>query len=73
MGEFADTYTETPDPNPNYGYLSWEEIGQLGQERRVEIQNHSYNLHHQQNRKGAGQKKGGEHRSVSEAPPRGFN
>lgn len=58
VGEFADTYTETPDPNPNYGYLSWEEIGQLARSGRIEIQNHSYNLHHQQNRKGAGQKKG---------------
>jgi peptidoglycan/xylan/chitin deacetylase (PgdA/CDA1 family) len=58
VGEFADTYTENPDPNPNYGYLSWEEIRQMAQSGRVEIQNHSYSLHHQRGREGAGQKKG---------------
>lgn len=52
VGEYTDRYTEHPDPNPNYGYLSWEETIKLERSSRFEIQNHSYNMHSSAKRKG---------------------
>ncbi|MBQ2770616.1 MAG: polysaccharide deacetylase family protein, partial [Clostridia bacterium] len=52
VGSYADQYTETPDPNPNYAYLSWDQLEELAASGRVEIGNHSYNLHVTAPRKG---------------------
>ena len=59
VGNYADVYTQTPDPNPNYGHLSWEEIARLAESGRVEIANHSYAMHSQDKRPGS-KRKGGE-------------
>lgn len=39
--------------NPNYDYLTWEELKQLDQNPLVEIQNHTYELHEFGKRKGS--------------------
>lgn len=59
VGSYAQRFSDTPDPNPNYAYLSWEDIRALKDSGRVEIQNHSYDMHKQTGRNGA-QKKAGE-------------
>ena len=52
VGSYTDQYTDNPDPNPNYAYLSWAQLGQLAASGRVEIGNHSYDLHATAPRKG---------------------
>ena len=48
VGSFCQRYTDDPDDNPAYAQLSWDQVGQLAATGRVEIQNHSYNLHQSQ-------------------------
>ncbi len=48
VGTFCQRYTDKPDNNPAYAQLSWDQVGQLSATGRVEIQNHSYNLHQSQ-------------------------
>ena len=45
VGILADKEEDAPSRNPNYSYLSWKEMGELIASGRVEIQNHSYNMH----------------------------
>ena len=45
VGQYTDTYTETDEANPNYGYLRWKDINELITDGCIEFQNHSYNLH----------------------------
>lgn len=45
VGSYAETYSENKDPNPNYAYLSWEDLSLLDTSGLVEVQNHSYALH----------------------------
>ncbi len=59
VGTYTESFSKVKDPNPNYGHLSWDEIKELSDSGYVEIQNHSYNLHGQNGRKGA-QKNWGE-------------
>lgn len=54
VGAYCDRYTEAPDPNPNYAYLSWEEVGVLAESGRIEIGCHSYDMHALDLRPGAG-------------------
>ncbi len=58
VGAYTDRFTETPDPNPNYAYLAWEEVQQLAGSGYVEIQNHSYDMHGQLGRKGSARMRG---------------
>lgn len=58
VGEYIDIFSRQADPNPTYAHLTWTDIGQLSQNPRIEIANHSYNLHHQEPRKGAQQNPG---------------
>ena len=58
VGKYADAYTQRPDPNPNYAYLSWSEIKQLQDSGRFEIQNHSYAMHTLSDRRGSQRKEG---------------
>jgi len=46
VGQFSDDSTETGDINPNYSYLTWEQVREVSMGGIFEIQNHSYNLHH---------------------------
>lgn len=45
IGYYTDLYTETPDQNPAYSHLTWDNIRELMDSGRFEFQNHSYNLH----------------------------
>lgn len=53
VGQYAQQFTDTPDPNPSYGYMSWPEISALAATGRVEIGNHSYGFHAQSPRRGS--------------------
>lgn len=53
VGAYADQYTDNPDPNLNYAYLTWKDVEYLGHSGYVEIANHSYALHGQTSRAGA--------------------
>ena len=54
VGSYCETYSAHPDPNPAYAYLSWAEVGEISSGGRVEIQNHSYDMHRLTGRVGAG-------------------
>lgn len=58
VGAYTDLYTDMPDENPNYAYLSWDNIRELLASGRIEIQNHSYDMHSLGARKGAHKKSG---------------
>lgn len=59
VGEYTVRFSEAKDLNPNYAHLSWDDINVLRQSGRIEIQNHSYGLHTDQNgRKGSMRKSG---------------
>lgn len=45
VGAYTDTFTEEPDENPNYAYLSWQNVRDIMSSGRIEIQNHSNNMH----------------------------
>lgn len=45
VGAFSDRATQEQDPNPNYAYLSWEDVRSLAESGRIEFQNHSYDMH----------------------------
>lgn len=52
VGKYSEAYSLSEDHNPSYAYLSWEEINRLKESGRVEIANHSYDMHAQDVRKG---------------------
>lgn len=58
VGSYAQRYTDSIDPNPNYGYLNWAEIRALSESGRIEIQNHTYDMHAQSGRQGCMRKFG---------------
>ena len=53
VGSYSEQYSDTPDPNPAYAYLNWEEICAAASSGRVEIANHSYAMHREWPRKGS--------------------
>ncbi len=55
VGAYTDLYSQSDDHSVNYAYLTWEEAARLSGGGRIEIQNHSYDLHKLDNcgRKGA--------------------
>ncbi len=55
VGSFTDMYTQVDDHNLSYSYMNWDEVIELAAGDRIEIQNHSYDLHKtdSQGRKGA--------------------
>ena len=67
VGAYADMTEEQNDHNVNYAYLDWEEIAELVKNERIEIQNHSYDLHQNtKKRKGASQCTGEDYDSYRE-------
>lgn len=45
--------TAAADPHvPEYSYLTWDDISELKKSGRIEIANHTYNMHFQKGRKG---------------------
>ncbi len=53
VGDYAQRFTDTPDPNPNYGHMTWDDIAALAATGRVEIGNHSWGFHNQSPRRGS--------------------
>ena len=45
VGEYTKKFSESEDKNPAYAYLSWSDISDLKRSGRVEIGNHSFNMH----------------------------
>lgn len=45
IGYYTDFFTNGDADHPNYSYCTWNEIHEMLQSGRVEIQNHTYNLH----------------------------
>jgi len=59
VGEYTERFSTEEDLNPNYSHLCWNDIATLNNSGLVEIQNHSYALHTDQNgRKGSMRKPG---------------
>lgn len=59
IGYYTDLYTESPDENPQYSHLTWNDIKAMMKSGYVEFQNHSYNLHTtDKGRNGTKKKKG---------------
>ena len=67
VGAYADMTEKQDDHNVNYAYLDWKEIAELVKNDRIEIQNHSYDLHQNtKKRKGASQCAGEDYDSYRE-------
>lgn len=45
VGRYTDAEQPGAHQSSNYSYLNWEQVKELSSSGRVEIQNHSYNLH----------------------------
>lgn len=45
IGSASDLFTKTPDHHLKYSHLNWEQVKALGENQKVEIQNHTYNMH----------------------------
>ena len=58
VGVYSERFSQTPDPNPNYAHLSWDEIMSLTAGGYLEIQNHSWDMHGQSGRRGSTRKSG---------------
>ena len=58
VGSYSECYSKSPDHNPDYAYLCWEDIDELTAAGRVEIGNHTYDMHKKDIRKGSKKKLG---------------
>ncbi|MGN1081671.1 MAG: polysaccharide deacetylase family protein [Acutalibacteraceae bacterium] len=58
VGIFSENASKNEDKNPNYAYLSWDDIAELKNSGRAEICSHTYNLHSIGDRKGCMKKSG---------------
>ena len=67
VGAFTEQYSRRPDPNPNYAYLSYEDISALADSGRFEIGNHSFDMHRQSPRLGSGRMPGEDEAAYREA------
>lgn len=45
VGEYSQQFSENDGSNPNYTYLTWNEIAELQESGYIEIQNHTYSMH----------------------------
>lgn len=45
VGKYTDDFTKKDGSNPNYSYLTWEQIDEMQKSGYVEFQNHTYDLH----------------------------
>ncbi|MDR2513779.1 MAG: polysaccharide deacetylase family protein [Christensenellaceae bacterium] len=53
VGSYCEKSSESGDVNPQYSYLSWEQVRQMAGEGVFEIQNHSWNLHDNVSQRGS--------------------
>lgn len=52
VGSYTEQFSESDAHNPNYSYLTWDDIKKLEESGLIEIANHTYHLHEKGNRKG---------------------
>lgn len=45
VGSYTDNDAVLDSHNPNYSYLTWEDINELKESGRIEFGNHTYNMH----------------------------
>jgi peptidoglycan/xylan/chitin deacetylase (PgdA/CDA1 family) len=59
IGSCTDAFSEQEDHNLDYAYLTWDELKEMSDSGLVEIANHTYDMHSDDNgRIGCGRKKG---------------
>ncbi len=58
VGSYTDVYTENQDRHVAYAYLNWQDLCHLEESGRVDLGNHTYNLHQNGKRRGSMQRKG---------------
>lgn len=52
VGSYTEQFSKSDSHNPNYSYLTWEDISQLETGGKIEIANHTYHFHEKTSRKG---------------------
>ncbi len=67
IGYYTDLYTDTPDQNPSYSHVTWNDVKKMIDSGLVEMQNHSYNLHTTDKGRNGSKKKRGESDSAYKA------
>lgn len=60
IGYYTDLYSKTPDENPSYSHITWDNVNEMIKSGLVEFQNHSYNLHTTDKGRNGTKKKRGE-------------
>ena len=60
IGYYTDLYTKTPDENPSYSHVTWNDVKKMMDSGLVDMQNHSYNLHTTDKGRNGSKKKKGE-------------
>lgn len=45
VGKYSEDFSDIEDDNPEYAYLTWDDIKKLNESGRIEIGNHSYDMH----------------------------
>lgn len=60
IGRYVDQYSEANDHHITYSHATWEQLAQMQQSGLVEIQNHSYDLHANENKRHGARKNAGE-------------
>lgn len=60
VGRYADQYSAVDDHHIRYSHSTWNELREMRDSGLVEIQNHSYNLHENQNGRHGSMRKSGE-------------
>ncbi|MBO5408518.1 MAG: polysaccharide deacetylase family protein [Clostridia bacterium] len=58
VGSYTEAFSKKDSHNPNYSYLTWEDISELQNSGRIEIANHTYRMHDSKTRNGSAIKKG---------------
>lgn len=58
VGKYSESYSDTPDANPAYAYLTWDDIITLRESGHVEIGSHTYDMHTLGSRRGCAKRSG---------------
>ena len=45
VGEYTEQFSKADSSNPNYSYLTWQQLEELHKSGYAEIQNHTYSMH----------------------------
>lgn len=58
VGKITQTYEDNHETNVNYAYMTWERLREIDESEEFEVQNHSYDMHSLNGRKGLSKMKG---------------